>query len=246
MSPRRRAGIVTLLIVLAAAAGAAQLYLPPLLEARLEGALAQALQVDAGVRVRLAATPALRLLWGAVDRAEVTAGGAHLDGLRVEEIRLEGRRVRIDAAELRRTGRLVVLGAERLEAAFRVAEADLDRFVKEYARGVPAAVETVLSDGRLQLRGELSLFGRVVPVAVEGSLEPAGATRIDFVPSRITVDTVEVPRFLIEGALQVDELRVGFDIGRFPVPLEVTRVVLQPGWLTVEARSPLARGGGGP
>lgn len=245
MAPRWRAALIVLLAVLAAAAGAAQLYLPPLVEARLKGALAQALQVDSGVEARLTATPAVRLLWGSVDEVEITAGGAHLDGLRVDEVRIEGSRVRIDASELRRTGRLVVLDADRLDVAFHVAEADLDRFVKEYARGVPGEFETALTDGRLALHGELVLFGRAFPMTVEGSLEVVGSTRIDFVPTRIVVDTMQVPRLVLEGAMQMDELRVGLDVGRFPVPLEVSAVALQPGWLTVEARSPLARAGSG-
>lgn len=245
MSRRWRAALIALLIALVAAAGAAQLYLPPLVGARLEGALAQALQVDSGVDARLSATPAVRLLWGYVDRVDITAEGAHLDGLRVDQVRIEGNRVRIDPSELRRTGRLVVLDADRLDVSFEVAEADLDQFVKGYARGMPADLEAALGDGSIRLHGELALFGRTFPMTVEGSLEVVNATRIDFVPSRIVVDTMQVPRFVLEGAMQVDELRVGLDVGRFPVPLEVSAVVLQPGWLTVEARSPLARAGSG-
>lgn len=245
MSPRWRAALIVVLIVLALAAGAAQLYLPPLVEARLEGALAQALQVDSGVEARLTAMPAVRLLWGHVDQVHITAEGAHLDGLRVDKVLIQGNRVRIDAPELRRTGRLAVLDADRLDVSFQVSEDDLDRFVKEYARGMPAEFETELADGSLQLHGELAFFGRTFPLTVEGSLELVSSTRIDFVPSRIVVDTMQVPQFVLEGAMQVDELRVGLDVARFPVPLEVSSVVLQPGWLTVEARSPLARAGSG-
>lgn len=263
-APARRARVAVsvwlFLALLVLVFAGTQLYLPPLFEARLEEALVQAFEFDeasntpggqggpgAGgpVQVRLAAFPALRLLSGSLDHVDIEARGVYLDGFRVDNLHVQGRGVRIDRGQLTGSGQWELLHADALNAELRVSEASIN----EHLRNRPdlgGLFQATVADGSIAFRGSAVLFGRPVSLTVAGTFVPRDGTRIDFVPRDVAVDEAQIPRVLLDAFAQSDAMRIGVDLQDLPIPLEVSRIELEPGWLTLRARGrPAGRAGEG-
>src|SRR5690606_25028967 len=114
------------------------------------------------VQVRLAAFPALRLLFGSVDEVEVTAPRAHLDGLRVDNLHVEGRGVQVDSALLMRTGQLRVVRADALDARMEVSQESINEWLREQADSVGSLFQATVTKDGISFRGSAVLFGRPV------------------------------------------------------------------------------------
>jgi len=221
---------------------AVQAFAPYFLRVKLEEGLAEALAPNGPVQATVRAPSALRLLGGTVDRVHAEAEGVFLDGLRVDKLFLEGINVRADVLHFLRTGELDVKDADFLEATFHITEEDIDAYLAAQPY-IPGSFTAVVDRDGMTLAGEVVVLGQRWPVGVTGVFEVAGATRIDFVPSGITVDRLTIPRTLLANFVEVDDFRIGFDIGVLPLSLQVTHIDFEPSRLIVRARSALVRQG---
>ena len=140
---------------------------------------------------------------------------------------------------------------------FGFGEADLDtgrvvveirslnhRFLDVRVR-LPADLQDQASYLEQLARAELGRGRYDVGVRVEGDFEVRDGTRIDFVPRQVAVDDAVVPPFILETLARSEAFRVGVDLDALPLPLEVQRVQLDPGWIVVHAEGPRRVGGAG-
>lgn len=243
MQPGLRKGTFIAVAFVAFVLLAVQAVAPYFLRVKLEEGLAASLAPDGPVEAAVRAPSALRLLGGTVDRVHVEAEGVVLDGLRVDKLVLEGINVRADLLGFLRTGELEVKDADFLEATFHIVQADIDAYIAAHPY-IPPSFTAVVSPEGMTLAGEVLVLGQRWPVGVTGVFEVAGATRIDFVPNGVSVDRLTIPRALLENFVEVDDFRIGFDIGELPLALQVTDVAFEPARVIVRARSALVRRAG--
>src|SRR5690606_17372153 len=150
----------------------------------------------------------------------------------------------IDLGHWFRTGRLRVLDARQLQARVDISQGSINRYLRSQPV-VGGAFEARVDQGRLRIEGSLQLMGTAVGVRVEGDFEVRDGTRIDFVPRQVAVDDAVVPPFILETLARSEAFRVGVDLDALPLPLEVQRVQLDPGWIVVHAEGPRRVGGAG-
>jgi len=228
-----RALLAGLLMIALAVAAGAEAWVPGFLAARVADGL-QASLGSATVQVQLTGFPALRMLWGRVDRLTVTVAGLEVDGLALESLRLEAAGVELDVAALLRGQGWQPGDGDEVTVEAVIREEALAELVR--AR-LPAEldVQVALAAGGMELRGRTSVLGLPVDVAVRGRMAPeAGGTRIVFVPEEIAVGGQVLAEWIAAGLRQAYTAAV--DLGAAPVPVVVEAVVHEPGRVIVTGR----------
>jgi len=226
-----RKALLSVIVVLLLAAGAAQLFLPTFVAARVGESLRAATGLSS-LDVRVRALPALTLLTGTVPRLDVAAANVVVDGLQVESLAIAAENVRLDLGQLLREKALAVRAGEAFVRLTVTEEA-----LTEYANGrpeLPPGVQVRVTEAGLELAGQAAVFGSVVEALVVGHFEPDGGTGIVFVPDDVQVQGQALPACLI--AVVREAFRVRIDLANGPFPIVVHQVLYEPGRLIVVGR----------
>lgn len=196
-----------------------------------EAALAQ-LPGAEHVEARVRSFPALRLLQGDVGAVTVEISGVELDRVRVAEIVVTGRRVRVDVEALKER-RVEVRSAEELRVRFAFAAEDLAAALEEAAGGLVPMVVELLPPDAVRLVGRFEILGETFQFGVDGRFEVVAPTRIRWVPVGVIFSDARVSGGFVEEILGGLGLEV--DVGEMPLPLRIERVSVIDGRLIVEA-----------
>lgn len=215
-----RAFIVALAVIVTFLFIATQLFVPPLLEARVGEGL-EAIVNGAPVQVSLSTFPAYRMLTGTVGRLDVNVQDFVVDGLRVADFELRARNLAVDVARMLRGETLPVKQSDELSMRAVVTEQALSDFVNDRL-SFPGQVATSLSPEGASLTGDVELLGNVVPVVVTGRFRPVGSSEIVFAVDDVQVQGSPLPGFVL--AVLKEAYTVRIDLSGGPLPLFVDDV----------------------
>lgn len=227
-----RAFFVTLVVIVVVVFAATQIFVPPLLEARVGEGLTP-LANGAPVHVKLSSFPAYRMLTGSVARFDVRVEDFSVDGLPVAEFQMNARNVDVDVGRLLQGEALPVRGAERFAVEIVVTEDGLERYVND-ALAFPGRVTTELTSEGLRLSGDVTLLNNVVPVVVTGKFQRTGTTEIVFVPDDVAVQGTALPAFMV--TVLREAYTMDIDLNDAPLPLLVDEVLHESGRLILRGR----------
>lgn len=227
--------VVVLILAAVLVLAAIQLALPRVIESRLEKELAAALPGARVVRAEVDAFPAVKLLWGRVDRLSLDVRRATFDGLVVDAALIDGRDLVIDAGRLLRREGVVITSAAELRATLAVAQDDLNEYLWSRlpdARGFQVSLER----GAAAVTGAVNVLGRALDVRVSGSFRVEGPTQVIFVPEQVSVESARVPQFILDLAAQA--WQIGLDFRALPFGLGVEELRIDEGQLLIYGSRP--------
>lgn len=230
---RVRVGVAGVAVV-AVLTVASELWLPSWASARLEEALYQALAPAGVVDVKARSFPAFRLLAGRVDRFYAESREFPVGGLQVEALIIDGRGMAYDAPALYRHHTFRLLSADSLRVTLVVNESALNQFF--WAQADPAhRFRLALADETARLNGSVDVLGRKIEVVVSGRLVVRGPNLVAFEPERLALESLELPRFVLNWLAGRWAIRL--DFGSLPFDLELTGVRIQGGRLYVYGKN---------
>ena len=138
--------------------------------------------------------------------------------------------VRADAAG-------VAVGGE-LAVATTVVEAAINRVLGRVQQRPLADLQIALLDGPVRITGRYSVAGPVaVPFELSGRLEIDGGARLRLQTERVSVVGASLPEAMLApiGERVNAHLAEALDVTRLPIPVRLTRVVVEPGRATLHA-----------
>jgi len=213
----------------------AQLTLPRALEARIERALSRSFEEASLVRAEIRSVPAVELLWGRIDRAELELRRVVLGEIAVDAVRVDGEELWVDAPKLFRGEGVDVKAAKALRATLVLTEEDVNQYFWSRIQGAKR-FRVSLERGQARVAGSFSLFGREFDVRVNGKFRVAGPASVAFVPEQVSVDDAAVPQFLID--LVASEWQLLLHFGEAPFSIAIEDLLIEDGRLWVYGARP--------
>lgn len=229
----RQVGVLILAVLVAFVV--AQVTLPRMIESRVERELSVVLPDAKVVRAEVDAVPAVKLLWGSVDRLDMDIRRVSFEGLVVDAILIDGQGLVVDVGRLLRREGVVITSAAELRATLAVAEHDLNDYLWTQlpdARGFRVSLER----GGAAVQGSVNVLGRALDVRVSGYFRVDGPTQVIFVPEDVSVENARVPQILLDWVTQ--EWSIGFDFGQLPFGLTIEELRVENGQMLIYGTRP--------
>lgn len=230
-------GVLVLVLALALIAG--ELFLPWVVARGVEMGLERALGQGADLEASLDTRPALRMLVGRLDALTVESQRVRSATLSIDSMAVTVNDIGIKLGDLLARKDLNVTRNATVGVVVRISEANLRRYVLENVEGLTEPQFRVFA-GKVAVAGYMPFAGTPVLVSIEGRFVADGEQHVRLVTDALSIDGEQLPpraTATIMAALGGPELFL--DLARFPLPLALKEVKMTDGWLIIEAATPV-------
>lgn len=227
-------GIVFLVVLLLAG----ELFLPWVVARGVARSLENTYGVGGDFDVSLSSRPALRMLFGKVDKLTVDNRRVQTATMAIDSIAVTIEDVSVNLQKLLRLQVDSTRGSA-MQAVFSISEGNLRAYVLDNVEGL-AEPQFKVFDGRAALAGYVKFAGTPVLVAAEGRFVQSGERKVLFVVDTLSIEGEPVPERITEvllSALGGPELFI--DLAGLPMPMVIKEVKMRDGWLIIEAATPV-------
>ena len=172
--------------------------------------------------------PGVSLWLGQFDSVRAVAEGANIDGLTVQEVRVDLDGARMDMKELVMKNRVTVTDVRNLELVMKVTEKDLAGFIGAKVKEARNPSVKISAD-KIQLRSDIDLGIAKISVGVDGRIV-GDAKSIRFVSERLELKNTGGINF----SAAFGEIPL-VDLTRLPFKVGIRKIVMEPGSITIYA-----------
>jgi len=211
-----------------------QLLLPLATSLALSRAARGAVGPDGHVKVEVSAFPAVKILWGQLDRMTINMEGVRPGGIPVSRLATVVDGARLDIPRLLGLREVAVLFRNPASISVAFSGADLSSIMRQRVSGLKEPAVSLVPGGAV-ISGKVSLVGVVIPVEMSGVFQTNGPKDIRFVPEQLRVSEYSLPAALEKRLLSRLQFQIGVDA--LPFDIEVDRVLVEGDYLTVTGSS---------
>lgn len=225
-----RAWAMGLLLIVAVSEAA----LPPLIDRRIERAVASGFPLKDSVVARARAFPAVRMLLGQFDRLDLDIRGARLAGLRVDSIKVRSIGARAPLSDFAPSSVRWARALGDSEVTASISDADIN----DYLGGRDDALRTfsvAFADGLVRLDGAISFAGLNVSVRSQGHLVIEDGDRLAYAVDKLSVERSQLPGFLLD--MLEGKIELGVDLSGLPFGISLEGMRVEAGVVHVYGRT---------
>jgi len=171
---------------------ASQSVIPGVIERGLVAAACNTFSVqESEVDVDVESLPALKLLGGSFDELQLVAMDSKIGDIKFDFLRINIKDAKINLTHLLSTGELVFKRIGYGEGEIRLSQEEVNRYLTGKLVGYIKVREVLLEDGRVTLKGAITLLGRDIPIVIKGII--AGNDRsIELIPEHLEVGGIDL------------------------------------------------------
>jgi len=171
---------------------ASQAVIPAVIERGLIAAACNTFSVqESEVAVDVESLPAFKLLGGSFDKLQLVARDSKIGDIKFDFLRINIKDAKINLTHLLSTGELVFKRIGYGEGEIRLSQEEVNRYLIGKLVGYIQVKEVLLEDGRVTLKGAITLLGRDISIVLKGIMAGSGRS-IELVPEHLEVGGIDL------------------------------------------------------
>lgn len=207
-----------------------QFMLPTAASMALTHAARGAVGAEGQVKIRVAAFPAVKILFGQFDRLDVTMENVTPGGLPISRLSTTITNVRLDLGQLLASREIAVQLSEPGAIEVALTGGDLTALLRQRLEGLKEPKVT-LAAGEAVISGRVSLIGAEIPLAMSGRFAAGEPGEILFIPEKLQASGISLPSTLEKRLLSRFQFRIS--LAGLPFLLEIGRITVDEDRLTI-------------
>lgn len=196
-----------------------EFFLPALLANMLEDYLRKEADSIVYLKIELASFPAVKLLRGKIDQAEIELEGLLLDELSLDKLDLhyKGVILKEDGFTGHNTWLEAIISEEALNNYIKAKFPELEAFQLE------------LRPDQVYLAGKINFFEMVLELQLSGNFIVNDQREVYFIPANVRIENIDIPVNLLKA--YIEGLDFSFNLEDLNIPLAIDEIKLNSGYL---------------
>ena len=218
MMARRKSFIYLIIALVIVFLLALEFFLPALMANILKDYLRKEADAIAYINVKLDSFPAIKMLRGKIDQADIEIKGLSINNLYLDKLDLQYRDVFMKEGGFtgRNTGLEAIITEEALNNYIQAKFPELEAF------------QLQIRPEQVALEGRISIFEMLLEVQLSGNFAVSDQREVYFIPDNFRVENINIPVNLLKA--YIEGLDFSFNLEDLNIPLALDEIKLYSGY----------------